>query len=362
MRVTFVLPQFNLTGGVRVVAVHAAWLARRGHHVLAVAPRPTPASLPQKVKSLLKGEGWPERFNPAAPSHFDGLPVERRYLDRRGPLTDADVPDGDAVVATWWATAPMVHALSPAKGAKVHFVQGYETYAGDPAGVDAALALPLAKVVVSDWLAGIMRTRFGQEPAAVVPNAVDHEQFHAPPRGKRATPTVGLFYAHERIKGTDLGFRAYELAKRRLPGLRLLVMSNAPRTPELPLPDGAEWVYQARGEQLRAGYARCDAWLWPSREEGFGLPLLEASACRTPVIATPAGAAPEVLANGGGVLVPTEDPGALAEAIVKVCSLPDDEWRQLSEKALAAAARRSWDDASRLFEEALERVAGVKAG
>jgi glycosyltransferase involved in cell wall biosynthesis len=356
MRVTFVLPEFNLNGGIRVIAIHAAWLARHGHQVLAVATRPGQPSLKDTLKHLLRGRGLPQRFNPKAASHFDGSPVEHHYLPHTGPVTDADVPNADVVIATWWATVAMVQGLSPQKGAKVHFVQGYEAFAGDPAVIDAAYAQPLAKIVVSGWLASIMRDKFHQEPAALVLNSVDTGQFHSPPRGKQPVPTVGHFYARERIKATDQCFKAFELARQKLPNLRLIVMSNAPQVPELPLPEGAEWVYQARGDQLRANLARCDAWLWTSREEGFGLPLLEASACRTPVIATPAGAAPEIMARGGGILVPPENPEAIAEAVVKICSLPESEWKTLSDKALAAVTGFTWDDASRQFAEALEAI------
>jgi glycosyltransferase involved in cell wall biosynthesis len=360
MRVTFVLPEFNLNGGIRVVATHAAWLARQGHQVLAIATRPWRPAWQTSLKNLLRGRPWPPPFDPNKPSHFDGLPVEHRYVPHNGPVTDADVPDADVVIATWWETAPMVHALSPRKGAKVHFVQGYEIFVGDPQTVNAAYALPLAKIVVSGWLAGIIRDKFHQEPMALVLNSVDTHEFQAPPRGKQAVPTVGHFYARERIKGTDLCFQAFELARQKVPNLRLVLLSNAPVVPELPLPEGTEWVFQARGSQLPEYLARCDAWLWTSREEGFGLPLLEASACRTPVIATPAGAAPEILAKGGGILVPPENPAAIAEAIVKICSLPASEWQALSEQALAAVRGFTWDDASRLFAETLEGI--VRAG
>jgi glycosyltransferase involved in cell wall biosynthesis len=226
--------------------------------------------------------------------------------------------------------------------------------------IDAVYALPITKIVVSGWLAGIVRDKFHQEPAALVPNSVDLKQFHAPPRGKQTVPTIGMFYARERIKGLDIGLKGYQLAKEKLPNLRLVVLSNAPQVPEYPVPPEAEWIPQARGDQLRTNLARCDAWVWPSREEGFGLPLLEASACRTPVIAAPAGAAPEILAKGGGILVPPESPQAIADAIVKICSLPEAEWVALSDKALAAAQGFTWDDAARMFEEALVKIAGKK--
>jgi glycosyltransferase involved in cell wall biosynthesis len=100
-------------------------------------------------------------------------------------------------------------------------------------------------------------------------------------------------------------------------------------------------------------YARCDAWLFASRSEGFGLPLLEAMACRTPTIATPTGAAPELAEAGGGVLVPFEDPRAMAAEIVRMVTLPDADWRRASDAAHAAATRYTWADAAVLFEAAL---------
>jgi glycosyltransferase involved in cell wall biosynthesis len=93
--------------------------------------------------------------------------------------------------------------------------------------------------------------------------------------------------------------------------------------------------------------------LFSSRTEGFGLPVLEAMACRTPVIATPAGAAPELLAEGGGILVRPEDPEDMARAIERIVALDEPDWLRLSDLAFATASRHNWDDATDRFEEAL---------
>jgi glycosyltransferase involved in cell wall biosynthesis len=69
---------------------------------------------------------------------------------------------------------------------------------------------------------------------------------------------------------------------------------------------GAEYFHRPAQNELRSHYAACDAWLFGSRLECFGLPMLEAMACRTPVIAVPVGAAPDLLATGAGELVPAE--------------------------------------------------------
>ena len=361
MRITMVLPAFNLSGGIRVLATYAERLRRRGHRVLAVAFPEQPPTLWQSLRSLLKGRGWPPRPRPL-PSHFDGLEVERRLIAHPPPLVDADVPDADVILGSWWETVRWVMGLAPSKGAKFHFVQGYEVFAGRPEEVDAVYRLPIPKIAVSVWLRDLLTDRFGRPPLALVPNSVDLDRFHAPPRGKQPTPTVGVIYNTLSIKGCDISLRAYELAARELPGLQLLAMSEVLPSASLPLPPGTDFIHRARDDALRATYARCDAWLSGSREEGFGLPILEAMACRTPVIATPAGAAPELLAGGGGALVAHEDPAEMARAIVRVCSLPEAEWRALSDAALAKATGHTWDDATDLLEAALKRAVEQKAG
>jgi glycosyltransferase involved in cell wall biosynthesis len=356
MRITLVAPGFNLSGGIRVLAIYAERLRRRGHQLLVVAPQPDPPpTLWQCFKSFVKGKGWPRRTRDEH-SHFDGLPIERRLLDHPGRLVAADVPDADVIIGTWWETACWVADLPAAKGLKVHFVQGYETYASPVEQVDAAYALPTVKVVVSNWLHDLMEKRFQQTPAAVVPNSVDTAEFFAPARGKQAVPTVGMLYHTLPLKGCDVGVKAYEEAARALPGLKLVTIGEMAVDPSVPLPPTAEFLRQARGQALRDAYSRCDAWLFPSREEGFGLPILEAMACRTPVIAAPAGAAPELLAKGGGILVPREDPKAMAEAIVNVCSRSDAEWRALSDAALATAKGYTWDDGAELLEKTLLKL------
>jgi glycosyltransferase involved in cell wall biosynthesis len=76
--------------------------------------------------------------------------------------------------------------------------------------------------------------------------------------------------------------------------------------------------------ELVALYRRATLVVVPSLYEGFGLPAAEAMACGTPVVATRAGALPEVLAaGGGGLLVPPGDAEALAKAIATLLDQPE---------------------------------------
>src|SRR5437879_5556568 len=91
MRITFVLPHAGLSGGVRVLAIYAERLRQRGHRV-SVVSTPPPPDFARRLRSLLRGRGWPSSAA-SDPSWFDGIGVPHRVLERVRPVTDADVPD-----------------------------------------------------------------------------------------------------------------------------------------------------------------------------------------------------------------------------------------------------------------------------
>ena len=353
MRISFVLPDANLGGGTRVVAIYADRLKRRGHQVVVVSTPKQQPPLKRRVKSFLKGQGWPKVIT--GRSHLDEFDLDHRVIDSARSITDRDVPDADVVIATWWETAEWVARLSRSKGAKAYLIQDHEIFPYLPVDrVAATWRLPLHKIVVAQWLAEVARQTYGVSNVSLVPNAVDHELFYAPPRGKSFVPTVGILYSTSPRKACKDGLRAFELACDRLPNLRLVSFGSHTPIPELPLPLNAEFHHQPAQNHIRNLYSQCDAWLFSSETEGFGLPILEAMACRTPVIATPAGAAPQLLAEGGGIQVALRNPNEMSLAIERIISLSELEWKKLSDQAYTTAMRYNWDEATVQFERALE--------
>jgi len=88
-------------------------------------------------------------------------------------------------------------------------------------------------------------------------------------------------------------------------------------------------------------YAGSIAFVYPSLYEGFGLPLLEAMACGTPVIASDRTAMPEA-AGGAAALIDPYDVEALAKAMCRV--IQDNELRkELRHKGLERARHFTWD-------------------
>lgn len=349
MRITFLLPSDNLTGGNRVVAIYAQQLIAHGHEVLVISCAPDRLSLRQRVRAVLNRDGQClRRQNEPQPGHIAQSGVAHKVLERPRAITAADVPEADILIATWWETVVWMHAMPASKGRKVHLIQGYEVWFGAPvvAQVHAALQLPNLKIAISSDLKKTIEDQLGDLAITVIPNAVDLKQFNAPVRTRQAAPTVGFVYAIAAIKGADICSRACELARVQIPSLKVVTFGADQPSAEVPLPMGTDYFYQPAQADLKTIYGRCDAWLFGSRLDSFGLPILEAMACRTPVIAVPIGAAPDLLVDGTGVLVAKESPEAMAEAIIAMCRQSASEWQQHSDRAYQKAHSYSWDDAA----------------
>ena len=98
-------------------------------------------------------------------------------------------------------------------------------------------------------------------------------------------------------------------------------------------------------DDVAALYGGARALVYPSRYEGFGLPVLEAMACGTPVVCARATSLPEV-AGDAAILVDPDDPDELADALATViCDAAVH--RSMIEAGLERAAQFSWTDAAR---------------
>ena len=353
MRITFLLPPVNMSGGIRVIAIYAQALAHRGHEIFLISPPPKPIPLRRRLKTFIRGKGWPRVRR--ALSHIDGLGLQHHVLSSHRPIGNEDVPDADVVIATWWETAEWIQALSPSKGSKVYFIQGYEVFPYLPIDrVEQTYRSQLKKIVVARWLQEVMRTHYGDHDVVVVPNAVDHQQFHAPLRGRQVQPTVGFLYSEMPLKGIDVTLQVLDALRKMYPELRTIGFGSSPPSGSLKLDSTIELSISPPQDEIRNIYAQCDVWLSTSRSEGFNLIAIEAMACRTPVVSTRTGWPAEAVIDGyNGMLAEIDDVTGLISGVEKILSGSPEEWCLMSENAFQTVSLSSWDRSIVLFEQAL---------
>jgi glycosyltransferase involved in cell wall biosynthesis len=356
MRITFVLPPVNMSGGIKVVAIYAKLLKEKGHDVFLISSPPRVVPLRRKIKALIKNGRWP--VEPIKASHFDYSGLNVHVLDCHRAPTDGDVPTADIIIATWWETAEWVNALSHTKGVKVYFIQGHEIYSYLPlARCQATYKMPLHKIVVGSWLRKVMLTEYGDAVVDLVPNSVDHNQFFAAPRGKQPVPTLGFLYSPTKIKGVEVTLTAISSLRDRFPNLRVIAFGVHVPEFEPGFDSRIEFHHFPPQENIRSLYAQCDVWVTASRMEGFNLPAIEAMACRTPVVSTKTGWPEEVIVNGeNGFLVDVDDVAALVKSTASVLSFEDEAWHAMSQKAFDTVKNGSWETSTNLFEKALRHA------
>ena len=128
---------------------------------------------------------------------------------------------------------------------------------------------------------------------------------------------------------------------------------------ELALLDAVIFPGYIPAEDLPWWYRAAELFVYPSIYEGFGLPVLEAMACGTPVVTSTASSLPEV-AGDAARLVPPEDTDALADAIDGVLSTPVLR-EQMCEAGLRQAARFSWSATARSTAEVYRAALSLPA-
>ena len=328
------------------------------------------------------------------PAEVGDLPVDRvgytlsrdrlydAWMADRRPAPQSITGDLDVVHSTGPAIPPSggavlvvtVHDLAP-----IRFADRYprRARAVHKRGAHIAAAEAARIIVPSRSTALDVEEFYGveRERIRVVPHGVDFADLGAAARaavgdaGKRwerrgiAEPYVLWIGTQEQRKNVVAVLDAFAHVAARHPELSLVLHG-----PNGWLGDEVGEGLQQRGlhsrtivsegslprNELAALYARASAFIYPSLYEGFGMPVLEAMACRTPVVTSNISALPET-AGDAALLVDPLDDVALAEAIARIMEDPvlAEDLAQRGQKRARAltwgeTARRTWA----IYEEA----------
>jgi glycosyltransferase involved in cell wall biosynthesis len=211
-----------------------------------------------------------------------------------------------------------------------------------------ARRLPRIVTVSRNSATDIVR-EFGVTPGAVtvVPVGVDTEVFRPPTAPRVPGRIVSVASSDSPIKGARVLIEA--VAKLATERDVELVMVGRPKhdgpvarlIDELSIGDHVRFVSDLSDSALAALLGSAEVAVVPSLYEGFSIPAVEAMACATPVVASRAGALPEVVGDCG-VLVTAGDAGELALAIEDVLDDPDRRERLGHAGRTRVCNRYSW--------------------
>lgn len=238
-------------------------------------------------------------------------------------------------------------------------------------------------ICVSDVTAGRLRALLSPRGLVfVAPHGVDHARFHPRPPGgdtdaalvEQAGCPPGLEYivhlgTAEPRKGIVPLVEAFDAIAARHAGLELVLAGiegwgsaevaaavaaagNRARIRRLGYVDDEAVPALLRSARLVA---------YPSFEEGFGLPALEALACGAPLVTT-AGTAMAEVAGSAAWAVPPGDVTALASALELVLSADEPERQQRRSEGLRRAAAFTWERTAAIHLEAYEAAARAHRG
>lgn len=220
-------------------------------------------------------------------------------------------------------------SLSPYKSSLQAIYHKHWIYALESKLVESAEVV----TAVSEYTASVGRAAFGREDIQPIHNWVDTEVFY-PDIEKKKNDTFRLLYVGSLSlrKGVDL---LCKIMAKLGDGFEILYTGDQEE-----LNSFGEECFNMRAigrikgdEKLAAHYRACDAVLFPTRLEGFGLVALEASACGIPVIASRCSSIPEIIVDGEtGILCDVDSVEQFVDAVV---ALRDDPelYSRVSEQA-----------------------------
>lgn len=345
MRIVQLLAPARIGGLERVVQGLAIGQSKRGHQVVVAAVGDEPMAADHPFRTPLDLAKIPIREIVVPPRRYR---VERRAIAALcGELAPdvvhshgsrTDVVDGDVIRKLRVATVSTLHGWT--RGSLKNRFYEY-LHARSLRRFDAVIAVsePLAAFLESDGIPAdrvhLLRNAFASI-ADPMPRDDARRLLDLPP-GARVVGWVGRL---SREKGIDVAVDAMgRLRDQHI--LACVIGDGAEREKERQHAErvGAGDALLWKGMLPLAGRVSpaFDVFVLSSRTEGTPIALLEAIAAGTPIVATRVGGIPDVVSENEALLVPPEDPSALADAIASIFADP----ASAAERARRARARLS---------------------
>jgi glycosyltransferase involved in cell wall biosynthesis len=338
MNIAILAPHLNNSGGNRILFSYANELTSLGHRVT-VYTRST-RKIRRTIANFLQ-IGKPDWF------------VLRAQVIRVHEWKKESISMCDHVIAGGYHEALALATWNGERGCGWYMVQHDEgLYHGAREDVDRALQSPLHKIVVSSWLADVVRERAHQESYLLL-NTFDRSQFFISKKPPHETVRILVLDHTYAWKGTEEALRMVRTLQKKCPQIRLVGMGRR-RGDVARLYD--EYHFDPSQNQIQHVYAGADIYLSTSWDEGFGLPSLEAMACGTAVVTYDNGGSRDFAHDGETAFVaPRRDENALSSKLE--LAVQDTELRATIAKQgnIFVLGMPTWQEQGKKLESILEQ-------
>jgi glycosyltransferase involved in cell wall biosynthesis len=273
MKIAYVLPHKNLTGGMKMLVEQIKWLKSRGH----------------KLDVYFKGD----TNETSALPDWNKISVDNEIIVPLNESFEKYIRDCDVIILGWLIQLP---ELANCNIPLMYWEQGNEWLFGDYKDLNASFqyrqmlkkiySMPCVISSVSDFIADIFLNRYGRK-TAVIPNGIDTDAFFP---GNPSDEDIILLIGNPALpfKGFDDALHALDLVWRNGHIFKVnWICQIAPRVHGISFP--LNFIVNPPQIDLPEYYRQAKLVLFTSWYEGFGMPPLESMASGVPVICTDSG-------------------------------------------------------------------------
>ncbi len=366
MKINYTFSGITKTGGTFVLFNIINRLVERGHNVSVIIPRGHTDLLSPQVKQITAitpkdFERWLSSLCARAVSGFFRKILKHEiYLNSYNELDIIEniTPECDINVATYHMTAFPV--FRSGKGIPFYHLQQYETLMVEDRHLKALAEetyyLPLIKIANSTWVRSQINLRF-KEDIPVINPGINHNIFR-PRKNKSVNDKLVVCYGSNLInKGFRDAVEAMKIVFKQRKDVKWIVFgleSPIVQDPQAPY----IFLKEIFNEKLADLYSSAHVVINPSWVESFPLPPLEAMACGSPIITTRMGTEDYCFHENNSLVIPSKNPSALAEAILRLLE-DEDLNKKFIHEGLETAKQFTWektvDKVENLFEEVLTK-------
>jgi len=290
MKISFIIPGFFKSGGIRIIFEYANRLCAKGHDVTVYVPT--------KNYYLYKDEFSPlkylkykyrELFKQNSKRDLSFFGINRFKVMIVGSVTNKNIQDADIIFATSWPTAYDLKKLAASKGEKIYFIQDYEVWESNKKAVDKTYTFPFHYITISKFLHDYLLNRFKSD-SFVIKNGIDLEKYNIESKIGSDKIRITFIVNELRKKNVTAAINAIDKIHSEYPDIEVkcfgLLKSKI-------VPHYARYIENPTEEEIIKIYCETDIFVYPSIFEGFGLPPAEAMACKCAVVSNKVGAIPD---------------------------------------------------------------------